>query len=166
MAILLTEEELYERSRIFATDLNDESLQKAQQGVYPIASIKEYTANYNRSGGRRSLSDYYRAKYDLAKMDDALKKNIVWAKHNLVTDHAFTDTHLVLCRNVLIYFDEILQNRALGLFRDALVRDGFLCLGSKESLRFSDVDGDFQTVRANERIFRKKNESGKRHEPL
>ncbi len=152
LAILLTEEGLYDRSRIFATDLNDESLGKAREGVYSIARIQEYTANYNRYGGRGSFADYYHAKYGMAKMNEGLKKNIIWAKHNLVTDHAFTETHLILCRNVLIYFDEILQNRVLRLFRDALSRHGFLCLGSKESLRFSEVADAFQAVCETSRI--------------
>ncbi len=155
LAVILKEQGLYDRARIYATDLNDVALHKAAEGIYPVARMQAYTANYNQFGGLGAFSDYYRARYGLAQMDEGLKRNIVWARHNLVTDSVFTDVQLVLCRNVLIYFDKELQSRVLSLFRDALVRGGYLCLGSKESLRFSKVEAHFQVVNAERRIYRK-----------
>ena len=156
MAILLKEEGLYERSQIYATDFNQVVLQKAKEGIFPIENIKEYTVNYQKAEGKESFSAYYTAKYDSVIINQALKKNILFADHNLVTDGVFGEMNLILCRNVLIYFDKTLQNRVIGLFYDSLCRNGFLCLGSKESLMFSDYNSGFEHVVKEEKIYRKK----------
>lgn len=156
MAILLKEEGLYQRSRIYATDFNNESLHKAREGIYPLKKMKPYMENYNRSTPKASFSDYYHAGYKSAKMLEDLKKGITFANHNLVTDGVFGEMNLIVCRNVLIYFDKDLQNRVLSLFCASLCHRGFLCLGSKESLRFSEVADDFEVVSQKERIFRKR----------
>ena len=158
MAILLQEEGLADRSLIYATDLNDEALQKAKEGIYPLARIQEYTRNYQEAGGRSSFSDYYHARYDAAKMDQELSKNISFANHNLVTDTVFGEMQLVMCRNVLIYFDRPLQNRVLQLFHDSLCSGGLLCLGTKESIRFTTINDHFETVAREEKIYKKKAE--------
>jgi chemotaxis protein methyltransferase CheR len=156
MAILLKEEGFYDRVQIYATDMNQESLQIAEEGIYPIESIRKFTSNYNKSGGTGSFSDYYFAKYQMAKMNDELKRNIVFTNHNLVTDQTFGEMHLIICRNVLIYFNRDLQNRVLHLFDQSLVHRGFLCLGSKESLEFTEIVGDYENVSAKWRIFQQK----------
>ena len=156
MAILLKEEGLYDRSQIYATDFNQVVLQKAKEGIFPIENIKEYTVNYQKAEGKESFSSYYTAKYDSVIINQALKKNILFADHNLVTDGVFGEMNLILCRNVLIYFDKTLQNRVIGLFYDSLCRNGFLCLGSKESLMFSDYKSGFEDVVKEEKIYRKK----------
>ena len=156
MAILLKEADLYQRSRIYATDFNNESLHKAREGIYPLKKMKTYMDNYNRSNPKASFSDYYHAGYHSAKMLEELQKRITFANHNLVTDGVFGEMNLIVCRNVLIYFDKDLQNRVLRLFRASLCHRGFLCLGSKESLRFSEVADDFEVVSQKERIFRKR----------
>jgi len=155
IAILLKEEGLYDRAIIYATDINDETLEKARNGIYPIDRIKEYTVNYQRAGGRQSLSDHYHSKYDSAILDRALKKNIVFASHNLATDSIFGEMHLIICRNVMIYFDRVLQNRVLTLFGESLATRGFLCLGTKESLKFSDIEEDFRKVGNREKIYQR-----------
>lgn len=154
LAILLKEEGLYDRTRIFATDINDVALAQAEEGIFPAKKMQEYSKNYFKSGGRASLSDYYHADYDLVKMDESLKRNIMFTHHNVVSDGVFSEAHLILCRNVLIYFDRTLQNRVLKLMRDSLVRGGFLCLGSKETLELSDVARDFRALDAVKRIYR------------
>ncbi|MBI4720005.1 MAG: protein-glutamate O-methyltransferase CheR, partial [Chitinivibrionia bacterium] len=146
LAIVLKEEGLYDRATIYATDFNDAIIEKAREGIYGIENMKQFTQNYQLSCGARSLSDYYHAKYGAIIIDQALRRNITFANHNLATDGVFTEAHLILCRNVLIYFDKYLQNRVLTLFRDSLVRGGFLCLGTKESIQFSEVRDDFRTV--------------------
>jgi chemotaxis protein methyltransferase CheR len=156
MAILLREEGLYEKTQIYATDNNQKVINEAKEGIYPIDNMKQYTRNYQKAGGRTSFSDYYTARYDNAIMRPPLKKNIVFADHNLATDGVFGEMDLILCRNVLIYFSRDLQNRAFGLFRDSLRDDGFLCLGSKESIRFSEYSDDFEDVVTKEKIYRKK----------
>lgn len=134
LAILLREEGIDHRSRIFSTDINDAALAKAEEGIFPAEKLQEYSRNYFKAGGTRSLADYYHAHYDLAKMDESLKANILFTHHNVVSDGVFGEMQLILCRNVLIYFDRQLQGKVLGLFRDSLSRGGFLCLGIKESL--------------------------------
>ena len=153
LAILLMEEGLYERTRIYATDFNDAALDTAKARIYPIDHIKEYSTNYQRAGGRASLADYYRTRHQFTIFDAALKENITFANHNLTTDGIFAEMHLILCRNVLIYFNRTLQNRVLSVFRDSLCYNGFLCLGSKETVRFSEVRGDFVEVGAKEKIY-------------
>jgi len=156
LAILLREEGLLARTLIYATDINPQSLQKAEAGVYELERIAGFTENHRRSGARSSLSDYYTAAYDRAVFDKSLKRNIVFTDHSLATDSVFAEVQLVSCRNVLIYFNRELQDRAVGLFRDALCRRGFLGIGSKESLRFSvHADGFTELVR-DDRIFQKR----------
>ena len=137
LAILLEEAGLYERCQIYATDFNDEALARAQEGIFPVRDARQYTENYLAAGGRRSLSDYYHARYDFMKLDERLRRRVTFANHNLVCDGVFCEAHLILCRNVLIYFSDDLQDRVLGLFRDSLVRGGFLCLGNRESISFA-----------------------------
>jgi chemotaxis protein methyltransferase CheR len=156
LAIVLMEEALYERAQIYATDFNDAALQKAKERIYPLEKIKEYTANYQKAGGKRSLPDYYHARYNAVILTPALQKNVTFANHNLVTDGIFAEMHLILCRNVLIYFDRTLQDRALSLLRDSLCYQGFLCLGLKESLQFSEVKDDFTEVQRKEKIYQYK----------
>lgn len=154
-AILLSEAGLLERTRIYATDINDESLRRAQSGVYALDRMKQFTLNHRAAGGQGSLSDYYHASHDGAVMAPTLKQHITFADHSLATDSIFSEVQLVSCRNVLIYFARALQDRALGLFNDALCRRGFLCLGSKESVRFSAHSARFQEWNAEQKIFRR-----------
>ncbi len=155
MAILLHEEGLLERSILYATDINPSSLEKARQGIFSLNNIRGYTENYQQSGGKRSLSDYYIAAYDGALFDKSLRERVTFADHSLATDSVFAETQLISCRNVLIYFNKKLQNRALGLFHESLCHRGFLGLGSKESLDFSNYAQRFEAVVRQERIFRK-----------
>jgi len=155
LAILLQEAGLLERSTLFATDFNDAALARARAGIYPAADIREATRAYQRAGGGRSFADYYHADADNIVIDRRLRERITFANHNLVTDGVFTEAHLVLCRNVLIYFNRSLQDRALGLFRDTLVRGGFLCLGTRESLQFSAVAENFDAVDAACRLYKR-----------
>jgi chemotaxis protein methyltransferase CheR len=155
MAILLEEAGLYDRARIYATDINDVVLQQARRGIFPIDRMQEYTENYIRAGGTRSFSEYYTAKYDGALFDQRLVRNVVFAQHNLVTDRSFSEFHAIFCRNVLIYFDKDLQNRVHALFYDSLVRLGVLSLGSKESLKFSKYEENYERLDVSEKIYRK-----------
>ncbi len=156
LAILLKEEGLYDRATIFATDFNENALKKAKEGIYPLKELRQYTSNYQTAGGKSSFSEYYHAQYELAILDQSLKKNITFANHNLVTDGVFSEMHLVLCRNVLIYFDRDLQNRVLKLFLESLAYGGFLCLGSKETIQFSEVQNAFKIIDSWEKIYQKK----------
>ena len=154
-AIMLAEEGLLDRALVYATDINADSLRAAESGVYPLERISQFTANYLAAGGTRSLSEYYHAAYDGAVFDRALRQKVLFADHSLATDTVFSEVHLVSCRNVLIYFDRPLQDRAIGLFRDALVRRGFLGLGSKESLRLTTHADAFAEVAGAVRIYQK-----------
>jgi chemotaxis protein methyltransferase CheR len=156
IAILLKEESLYDRAQIYATDFNQHSLKKAQEGIFSIENMKKYARNYQSSGAKGEFADYYRAKYDSAIMDPLLKKNIVWANHNLVTDGDFAETHVIICRNVLIYFNKKLQNRVHKLFRSSLVKGGILCLGGKESLRFTEYQQQYEPLNKKQKIYKKK----------
>ena len=156
MGILLEEEGVKDRVQIYATDFNERILEKAKLGIYPMDLVREYTANYQQSGGTRSFSDYYAADYDNVVMKSFLKDKMLFSPHNLVTDGVFGEMNIIFCRNVLIYFNRELQNRVLQLFCDSLCPGGFLCLGSKESLRFSDVADQFEVVSEREKIYRKK----------
>jgi chemotaxis protein methyltransferase CheR len=156
MAIILREEGLYERTTIYATDFNQNALDQAKEGIFTNDQIKEYTANYQRSGGKEAFSDYYTSNYDMGIMDPSLKKNIVWANHNLVTDSVFAEVHMVVCRNVLIYFNSELQNKVQKLFLNSLVNGGILCLGTKESLRFSELADEYIELDRNQKILKKK----------
>ena len=155
MAILLEEEGLYDRSRIYATDINEVVVHRARAGIFPLERMQEYTENYIRAGGTRSFSEYYVAKYDGALFTPALQRNVVFSQHNLVTDRSFAEFNVILCRNVLIYFDRELQARVHGLFHESLVHLGILCLGSKESLRLSQYEDSYEELSAPERIYRK-----------
>jgi len=155
MAILLEEESLYERSRIYATDINEVVLQKAKSGIFPLERMQEYTENYIAAGGKRAFSDYYTAKYGGALFSPGLTKNVVFSQHNLVTDRSFSEFNVILCRNVLIYFDKTLQSRVLTLFYDSLAMFGILALGSKESLRFSPYEECYEQINGPEKIYRK-----------
>jgi len=155
MAIMLREEGLLQRAQIYATDINPVSLEKARQGIFPLEAVRGYTTNYQRSGGQRSFSDYYTAAYDAARFDPSLCADVIFADHSLATDSVFAETQLVSCRNVLIYFNRTLQDRALGLFHESLCHRGFLGLGSKESIDFSAYAGRFGTLARDERIYRK-----------
>jgi chemotaxis protein methyltransferase CheR len=154
-AILLAEEGLLDRTIIYATDINDDSLARARSGIYPIERIRQFTLNHRESGGKSSLSDYYHAAHESAVMSQALRSHITFADHSLATDSAFSEVQLISCRNVLIYFDRELQDRAIDLFRESLCHRGFLCLGTKEALRFSAHAQAFEEFRSAEKIFRK-----------
>lgn len=158
-AIMLKEEGLYDRCQIYATDFNPLVIETAKKGIYPISKIKDYTYNYQQAGGLQSFSDYYIAKYDSAILDQSLRQNIVFAEHNLVTDSIFAEVQLILCRNVLIYFNKELQNKVVRIFMDSLVKGGFLGLGSKENLMFTDVYEAFEVVDPKEKIYKKKLQS-------
>jgi len=155
MAILLMEEGLYERSRIYATDINEVVLKKAKDGIFPLDRMQEYTENYIAAGGTRAFSDYYTAKYDGALFSPALTKNVVFSQHNLVTDRSFSEFNVILCRNVLIYFDKSLQEKVLQLFYDSLPMFGILGLGSKESLRSSPQEESYEQLTRRQKIYRK-----------
>jgi chemotaxis protein methyltransferase CheR len=156
MAIIMQEEGLYDRTTIYATDFNQQALNKAKEGIFSNSMMKEYTVNYQLSGGKESFSSYYTSNYDHVIMNQSLKRNIVWANHNLVTDSVFAEVHLILCRNVLIYFDKNLQHKVQKLFYNSLINGGILCLGSKESLRFSDFLEAYIELDNKQRIFKKK----------
>ena len=156
LAILLKEEGLYDRSTIFATDFNETALKKASEGIYPLKDVRQYTGNYQKAGGLSSFSDYYHAEYDSAIMNPSLKANITFAHHNLVIDSIFSEVQVVFCRNVLIYFDRTLQNWVLNTFANSLSRGGFLCLGTKETLEFSNIADQFKTIAFEHRIYQKR----------
>lgn len=155
IAIILAEEDLLERTVIYATDINSKSLRAARSGVYALDRIAQFSENYLAAGGTRSLSDYYFAGADGAIFDRKLRQRVLFADHSLATDNVFSEVQLVSCRNVLIYFDRPLQDRAVELFRDALVHRGFLGLGSKESLRFTVHSAAFAELPGMQRIYRK-----------
>lgn len=154
-AIVLAEEGVYDRCRIYATDLSDDVVRSARAGVFPLAAMKEYTENYQRAGGTGTFSDYYTADGENAVFRAALRRNVVFAQHNLVTDGAPNEFHAILCRNVMIYFDEALQDHVHRLICDNLVPLGFLCLGRKESLQFTSCAANYEAFDAAEKIYRK-----------
>lgn len=155
MAILLHEEGYLDRTRIYATDFNKRSLDIADKAVYSEKNIESYAANYYECGGKRDFSDYFISGYDRVKLKDFLKERITFSYHNLVTDGVFGEMNLISCRNVLIYFDKVLQDRVLGLFADSLRHGGFLCLGAKESLNFSNVKSQFEPLEGKKKIYKK-----------
>ena len=155
LSILFREEGLANKTMFYATDINPTALKAAQAGVYPLDQIRLFTENHQKSGGRSSLSDYYTADYGRAVFDKSLRSQVVFSDHSLVTDAVFGEMHLISCRNVLIYFDRELQDRAAGLFRDSLARRGFLGLGSKESLRFSAHASSFSDFDRDEKIYQR-----------
>ncbi|MBI4515667.1 MAG: protein-glutamate O-methyltransferase CheR [Deltaproteobacteria bacterium] len=155
MAILLQEEGLSERSRLYATDMNTLGLDKGKAGIFRLKAMQGYTENYQKAGGKRSFSEYYSARYDHAIFQDSLKQNIVWAEHNLVTDRSFNEFQVILCRNVLIYFNQSLQKRVHKLLYESLALQGILALGSKETLQFTPYADCFESLDDREKIFRK-----------
>ncbi|SHJ97634.1 CheR family methyltransferase [Paramaledivibacter caminithermalis] len=155
MAILLKEEGLYEKALIYATDFNNTVLEKAKEGIYSIDNLNNYILNYSKTGGRRDFSDYYSVKHDSIILDPSLKEKIIFADHNLVTDGVFGEMNMIICRNVLIYFDKELQKHVYRLFYNSLCNGGFLGLGSKESVKFTEFHHKFQPYELEERIFRK-----------
>jgi len=157
IAILLMEEDLLNRTVIYATDINQKVLQTAREGIYHMNEMQKYTQNYIKAGGKNSFSDYYMAKYGSVLLNKSLRQNIVFSVHNLAMDKSFNEFQLILCRNVLIYFNQALQNKAINLFYDSLCPFGFLALGNKESLLFSDKKKDFDEVDRHEKIYIKKN---------
>lgn len=159
LAILMHEEGLLDRALIYATDINPRSLREAEAGVYAVERMAGFTENHRRSGGKSSLSDYYTTGYGRARVDPKLKRNMVFSDHSLATDNVFGEMQLVSCRNVLIYFNRELQERAVGLFRDALCRRGFLGIGQRETLRFSSHAAAFAEFVRQDRIYQKQDEA-------
>ncbi|ARV63260.1 chemotaxis protein CheR [Nostocales cyanobacterium HT-58-2] len=155
MAILLHEEGLYHRCRLYATDINDMVLRKAKNGIYPLELMQDYTQNYLQSGGKKSFSEYYTAAYDHAIFPSYLKDNMVFSQHNLVADNSFNEFHIILCRNVLIYFNQALQNRVHNLFYESLVKFGILGLGRQETLKFTPHEQDYEELEGDDRIYRR-----------
>jgi len=156
MAILLKEENLYDRTQIYATDFNAKVIKSAKDGIYSIKNIKDFTRNYQKAGGKESFSDYYTANYNSVIIDNSLKKNIVFSEHNLVTDSVFAEVNMIICRNVLIYFNRDLQNKVMNLFNDSLVPGGILGLGTKESLQFLEKGKNYNCIDLKNKIYRKK----------
>jgi len=155
LAILLEEESLYDRARIYATDINEDVLERARLGVFPLAKMQDYTRNYIGAGGTREFSDYYTSGYDGAAFDRTLMRNVVFAQHNLAMDRSFNEFHVILCRNVMIYFERSLQQRVFELFDDSLARLGILALGHKESLRTSAHADRYEELDPAERLYRR-----------
>ncbi|MDM5356731.1 protein-glutamate O-methyltransferase CheR [Peribacillus sp. RS7] len=155
MAIILKEEGLYDKARIYATDMNDEVLRHAEKGILPLNRMQSYTKNYLHAGGNQEFSEYYTTDYQNAYLDSSLLKNIVFFQHNLVTDGSFNEFHIIMCRNVMIYFTGELQTYVNQLFYDSLSKDGFLAVGSKETLHTSSFSGDYEEFDSKERIYRK-----------
>ena len=156
LAIMLEEEGLYDRSRIYATDMNSDALDKAKAGAFPLARMREYTSNYLQAGGTQAFSEYYTAKQETAVFDPRLRRNVLFAQHNLATDTSFSEFNLILCRNVLIYFDRVLKERVFGLIAASLSSFGVLALGRRESLRFTSAENDYEEFDAKERIYRRR----------
>lgn len=156
IAIMLKEEGLLENSQIYATDFNNHSLEIAQKGIYPLDRLKVFTQNYLKAGGKNSFSDYYHVKYNSARFDASLKENIVFSNHNLTKDRVFGEMNLVICRNVLIYFKQSLQDKVLTLLTDSLLPNGYLVLGDKEAIDFTPIRNHFVKIAAKEKIFRLK----------
>lgn len=155
LAILLKEEGIYDKARIYATDFNQTAIEQARAGVFPLERMRDYTANYIRAGGTRSFSEYYVAGYDGAQFQSSLLENVVFAQHNLVSDRSFNEFQAIVCRNVMIYFDRDLQERVHALFYDSLVTLGVLGLGRRESARFTSFGERYDPIDADERIYRK-----------
>ena len=157
MAILLKETNLFHRSILYATDINPEVLEKARDGIFPISHMKAYSENYILSGGKKDFSSYYTANYNYVRFNDDLKDKMIYATHNLASDRSFNEFQLIICRNVLIYFDKELQAKVFKLFDDSLESLGFLALGSKETIRFSLLEKNYKQYKT-EKIYRKKHD--------
>jgi chemotaxis protein methyltransferase CheR len=156
MAILLKEYELLKRCKIYATDISQAILEKAQTSIFSLRKMQDYTENYIKSGGKRSFSEYYSVRHHYAIFNTELKSNIVWGHHNLVTDSSFNEFQVILCRNVLIYFNKILQNRVHRLFYDSLEIGGILVLGQKETIAFTPYEDCYDILDAQNKMYRKK----------
>lgn len=156
LAILFHEEGLGSRTRVYATDFNEKILIAAKNGIYSLEKMKTYTMNYHKAGGKSSFGDYYTSRNNDALISQSLKKNILFSRHNLVSDGSFGEMDLILCRNVMIYFNRDLQDKVFQLFKESLSEGCFLCLGAKESLRYSTCSDDFEDVVSKEKIYRKK----------
>ncbi|HEY0006007.1 MAG TPA: protein-glutamate O-methyltransferase CheR [Pyrinomonadaceae bacterium] len=155
MAILLQEEGLYRKCIIYATDISNEVLRRARDGIFPLSSMQEYTTNYVRSEGKHEFSDYYTAHYDNVIFHPSLKTNVVFSEHNLVTDGSFNEFHVILCRNVMIYFNKTLQERVHNLIYESLSMFGFLGLGNKESLKFTPHEALYEKLDQRDKLYRK-----------
>ena len=155
MAILLQEAGILHKSLLYATDINPTSLAKARRGIFPVSQMKQYSKNYMAAGGAKDFSTYYSAGEHFAQFDQRLSEKMIFAAHNLVTDNSFNSFQLIFCRNVLIYFNKDLQNRVLQLFDESLDLNGFLALGTKESIRFSNVVTNYKSVSGREKLWRK-----------
>lgn len=155
MAILLQEEGLSRKSIIYATDISHEVLRKAKEGIFPLAAMKEYTGNYMKAGGKREFSDYYTAHYDNVIFHPSLKTNVVFAEHNLATDGSFNEFHVIMCRNVMIYFNKALQERVHNLVYESLSMFGIFGLGNKESLKFTPREGFYEKLDSRDKLYRK-----------
>lgn len=155
MAIVLKEEGIYDRCRIYATDMNEDVLRKAKTGIFPLSHMKEFTDNYIQSGGKNSFSEYYTAKYDYAIINQELRQNIIFAQHNLVTDKSFNEFNLVLIRNVLIYFNEELRGKVLDLLHESMASFGILALGKRESLKFSKLESAYEELDSAMRLYKR-----------
>ncbi len=155
MAILLKEANLLQKSLLYATDLNPAVLDKLRKGIFPLHHMKQYSENYIQAGGRQDFSQYYTAKYEWVKFDEGLQEKMVVSTHNLVSDRSFNEFQLIVCRNVLIYFDKALQEKVIRLFDESLEPLGYLALGAKESLRFSSVASSYSPLPNREKIWKK-----------
>lgn len=155
MAILLKEEGLLEKTRLYASDMNEVVIEKARDGIYPVKNMKEYTENYIQAGGKSSFSEYYNARYGNVRFKDELKKNIVWAQHNLVTDASFNEFHVILCRNVMIYFNNALTAHVHKLLYESLALMGVLCLGLRESVSFTPFEKNYEVLDYGAKLFQK-----------
>jgi chemotaxis protein methyltransferase CheR len=155
MAILLHEEGLYPKCRLYATDMNEEVLARAKAGIFPLALLQEYTTNYLQAGGTASLSEYYTAKYGNVIFQRSLTENIVFAQHNLVTDSSFNEFHVILCRNVMIYFNDTLTNRVHHLLHESLAASGFLGLGNRESMKHTPYEACYEEIDGHEKLYRR-----------
>ena len=155
MAILLQEANLLHKTLLYATDINPGVLENLRRGIFPLSQMKQYSENYILAGGKKDFSSYYTAKYDYAKLDDSLRQKMIVSTHNLVTDRSFNEFQLIICRNVLIYFDKPLQDHALRLFDGSLEKLGFLALGSKENIKFSSIGKKYSQLENKEKIWKK-----------
>src|SRR5947207_3416961 len=155
LAILLQEEGIYERCRIYATDMNDPVPNKGKEGIYPVELMQTYTSNYIKAGGKKSFSEYYTVAYESAIFKSSLKENIVFAQHNLATDGSFNEFHVILCRNVMIYFNKELQAHVYNLLHESLVTFGVLGLGARETMKFSPHEQEYEEIDKTPRLYRR-----------
>ena len=155
IAILLREEGLLEKTKIYATDMNEAVIKKAKDGIFHLSLMKEYTNNYLQAGGKASFSDYYNAAYENAIFNPSLKTNVTFAQHNLVTDASFNEFHVIMCRNVMIYFNKSLQERVYKLLNESLIMLGILCLGEKETIRFTALENSYDELEKGRKVYRK-----------